>query len=94
MFLLDHPQRLDRVVCGVVTLHIHLSHQRLRQIVRSIYPFNPGSPSESVFESRLPAIFNTARARREDSPIDISYLRTRPGAAGSTSSAPLMSVWR
>ena len=56
--------------------------EMLRQIVRSIYPFNPGSPSESVFESRLPSIFNTARTKREDSPIDIPFLRNQTWGGG------------
>ena len=56
--------------------------EMLRQIVKSLYPLNPGSPSESVFESRLPTIFNMARPKREDSPVDIPFLRRQTWGGG------------
>jgi len=65
-----HPRLLD------------VGWEMLRQIVRSVYPFNPGSPSESVFESRLPSIFNTASAKREDTPIDIAFLKRQTWGGG------------
>jgi hypothetical protein len=50
----------------------------LRRIVGSMYPFQPGSPSESAFESGLPNIFNRRRTMMESRgqrfTIDISYL--------------------
>jgi hypothetical protein len=63
-----------------------VGHGMLRRIIRSLYPFQPGSPSESVFESSLARIFNTRKQRcttnGEPFTIDIPYLRQQTWGGG------------
>lgn len=60
--------------------------EMLEEIVRTIYPLQPGSPSEGIFENRLPNIFNTRRQRltNQGQPfaIDIPFLRQAQWGGG------------
>lgn len=53
----------------------------LEMMVKTLYPLQPGSPSESVFETRLPNIFNERKQLCERQgrsfEIDIAYLRAQ-----------------
>ena len=60
---------------------IDVGWEMLRQIVKSLYPLNPGSPSEAVFESRLSAIFSVCK-KREGEPLGIAYLRKQTWGGG------------
>lgn len=63
-----------------------VGYEMLETMVRMLYPLQTGSPSESVFESRLPNIFNTRRqwcqGRRQDFTIDIPFLRQQTWGGG------------
>lgn len=63
-----------------------VGYEMLVTMVRMLYPLQPGSPSESVFESRLPNIFNWRRQycleRRQPFTIDIPFLRQQSWGGG------------
>jgi hypothetical protein len=63
-----------------------VGYDMLRLIVRALYPLQPGSPSESVFENRLPNIFNSRRTycqnNNEPFTIDIPFLRGQTWGGG------------
>jgi hypothetical protein len=61
--------------------------EMLENLVRTIYPLSPGSPSEAIFESQLPEIFNNKKTAcaRQNVPfvIDIAELRAATWRGGS-----------
>lgn len=63
-----------------------VGYEMLVTMVRMLYPLPPSSPSESVFESRLPNIFNTRRQyclqRNLPFTIDIPFLRQQTWGGG------------
>lgn len=63
-----------------------VGYEMLRMMVSTIYPLQPGTPSEAVFESRLPMIFNARRqycqSRGEPFTIDIPFLRQQTWGGG------------
>ncbi|NMB67645.1 MAG: ATP-binding protein [Chloroflexi bacterium] len=56
-----------------------VGYEMLETLVRTLFPLTPGSPSESLFETRLPNLFNQRRdyCRSHNQPftIDLAYLR-------------------
>jgi hypothetical protein len=67
----------------------------LRMIVRGLYPFQAGSPSEGVFENQLTNIYNRRKAYCEDRgqefDIDIPYLRQQTWGGGDFVQAAIAS---
>jgi hypothetical protein len=63
-----------------------VGYEMLETLVRSLYPFQAGSPSESVFETRLRNIYNQRRqfltSRGQQFEIDIPYLQQQPWGGG------------
>ena len=63
-----------------------VGYEMLETLIRTLYPFTPSSPSESLFESRLPNIFNTRHQyctnRNEPFTIDIPFLRRQTWGGG------------
>lgn len=63
-----------------------VGYEMLETMVRMLYPFAPGSPSESVFESRLRHIYNSRRefckGRKVAFTIDIPFLRSQKWGGG------------
>lgn len=63
-----------------------VGYEMLETMVRTLYPFQPGSPSESVFESRLRMIFNARREyckkNNNTFTVDISYLQMQKWGGG------------
>jgi hypothetical protein len=55
-------------------------------MMKTLYPLQPGSPSESVFESSLPRLFNTRRQycekKNEPFTIDIPFLKQQTWGGG------------
>jgi len=63
-----------------------VGYEMLKTLVQTLYPLPPGQPSEAVFESRLPNIFNARRqhCERSNTPftIDIDYLNQQTWGGG------------
>lgn len=63
-----------------------VGHEMLETVVRIVYSLAPGSPSEAVFETRLPGIFGLKREQAKRSGvqpvIDVPYLRTQTWGGG------------
>lgn len=61
-------------------------YDMLRMLIRALYPLQPNSPSESVFETRVSNIFNERQQysndRGEQFTIDIPYLRRQAWGGG------------
>jgi len=63
-----------------------VGYDMLKTMVNTLYPLNPSSASEAVFESRLPNIFNSRKQRCEQQgvafTIDIAFLRQQNWGGG------------